>query len=116
MDDFGRCVAEIAVAPQYKYFTLELCGPENISVKEMISDIEEVIGHKIELKCISDDELRDSMSARNSSEYSIETLLMMFHHYNSGDFCGSAFTATSILKRTPARFAEFLNREHRELK
>lgn len=109
--DLGRCVTEIALSTQYKYSTLELCGPENLSALEMMSDIKEVVGKEIELKYISDDELRDSMSAKKSSEYSKETLLRMFHHYNGGDFCGSPFTASVILKTKPTTFIEFLKRE-----
>ncbi len=112
-EDFGQCVAEIIEEFQYAYSTLELCGPENLSVSAMISAMEEVSGQKIGFKYISDDELRMSMSARNASEYSIETLLQMFHHYNGGDFCGSDFVATAILKRKPATFIEFLKRELR---
>lgn len=112
-DDFGQCVAEIISENQYEYSSLELCGPENLSVSAMISAMEEVLGLKIGFKYISDDELRISLSARNASEYSIETLLKMFHHYNGGDFCGSDFVTTAILKRKPTTFIEFLKRELR---
>ncbi len=112
-EDFGQCVAYIFLANIYDYATLELCGPENLYVNEMISAMEEVSGEKIGFKYITDDELKKSMSARNASEYSIETLLQMFHHYNGGDFCGSGFVATAILKRKPATFIEFLKRELR---
>lgn len=109
--DFGNCVAKIALDSQYQYSTLELCGPENLSVLDMISSMENIMRCRINLEFISDDMLRKSMSARNASDYSIETLLKMFHHYNSGDFCGSAFTAFAILKRMPNTFSEFLKRE-----
>lgn len=111
VDDFGNCVAEVALGSEYQYSTLELCGPENLSVSEMISAMEKVMGCKISLTFISDDMLRKSMSERNQPDYSIETLLKMFHHYNGGDFCGSAFTSSAILKRSPTTFLEFLNRE-----
>lgn len=111
VEDFGNCVASIVLSPEYQYSTLELCGPENLSVSEMLSTIEKVIGQTIELKFITDDTLRKSMSERNASAYSIETLLKMFNHYNNGDFCGSAFTVSAILKKTPTTFIEFLNSE-----
>lgn len=110
-EDFGLCVAEIIGEDQYKYSTLELCGPENLSVSAMITTMEEVLRQKIGFKYISDEQLRMSMSARNASEYSIKTLLQMFNHYNGGDFCGSDFVAASILKRKPTTFMEFLKRE-----
>lgn len=109
-DDFGQCVAEIISTNKYEYSTLEICGPQNLSVSSMLSAMEEVIGAKVELRHISDDELRRSMSARNASEYSIDTLLRMFHHYNSGDFCGSDFVTATILKRRPGTFVDFLKR------
>lgn len=112
-DDFGQCVAEITADGQYEYSTLELCGPENLSVIEMISAMERVLGRKVGFKYISDDELRMSMLARNATEYSIDTLLRMFHHYNSGDFCGSDFVSSSILKRKPRSIVEFFKRELR---
>ncbi|MDE6010968.1 MAG: NmrA family NAD(P)-binding protein [Muribaculaceae bacterium] len=109
--DFGNCVAEIALGSGYHYATLELCGPDNLSASEMLSAMERVIGQKIELKYISDDELRKSMADKNVPEYSIETLLKMFHHYNGGDFCGSPFVTAAILERTPTTFLEFLMME-----
>ena len=109
--DFGNCVAAIALDKRFQYATLELCGPQNLSGSEMLSTIENVVGQEIELKYLIDDEIRRAMSERNAPEYSIETLLKMFHHYNNGDFCGSPFVTTAILKRTPTTFAEFLKRE-----
>ena len=109
--DFGNCVAAIALDERFQYTTLELCGPQNLSASEMLLDMESVIGQEIKLKYITDDEIRRSMSERKASDYSIETLLKMFHHYNGGDFCGSPFVTTAILKRTPTTFAEFLIRE-----
>ena len=109
--DFGNCVAAIALDERFQYATLELCEPQNLSASEMLSTIENVVGQEIKLKYLTDDEIRRAMSERNAPEYSIETLLKMFHHYNNGDFCGSPFVTTAILKRTPTTFAEFLIRE-----
>ena len=109
--DFGNCVAAIALSKRFQYATLELCGPQNLSASEMLSTIENVVGQEIKLKYLTDDEIRRSMSERNAPEYSIETLLKMFHHYNDGDFCGSDLVASTILKRAPTTFAEFLKRE-----
>lgn len=113
VDDFGDCVAEIAIERKFEYSTLELCGPENLSAPNMISAIEKTIGAKVGFKYITDEELRKSMSARNASEYAIDTLLRMFRHYNNGDFCGSPFTTSSILGRKPTGFDEFLKKELR---
>ncbi|MDE7421345.1 MAG: NmrA family NAD(P)-binding protein [Muribaculaceae bacterium] len=109
--DFGNCIAAIALDERFQYATLELCGPQNLSASEMLSTIENVVGQEIKLKYLTDDEIRRSMSERNAPEYSIETLLKMFHHYNNGDFCGSPFVTTALLKRAPTTFAEFLKRE-----
>lgn len=111
VDDFGECVAEISSNSKYLFSTLELCGPANLTGSQMLSEMEKVLRHSVELKYISDEEIRKSMSQRNVSDYTIETLLKMFHHYNNGDFCGSAFITTSILKREPTSFNEFLKRE-----
>lgn len=109
--DFGHCVAEIISDSRFDYATLELCGPQNLSVSEMLSAMQQVSGSEIGLKFITDEELTAAMSARNASVYSIDTLLKMFRHYNSGDFCGSDFVATAILQRKPQTFIEFLKRE-----
>ena len=108
VNDFGNCVAAIALDKRFQYATLELCGSQNLSASEMLSTIENVVRQEIKLKYLTDDEIRRSMSERNAPEYSIETLLKMFHHYNNGDFCGSPFVTTAILKRAPTTFAEFL--------
>ena len=109
--DFGICVAVIALDKRFQYATLELCGPQNLSASEMLSTIENVVGQEIKLKYLTDDEIRRAMSERNAPEYSIETLLKMFHHYNNGNFCGSPFVTTALLKRAPTTFVEFLKRE-----
>lgn len=109
--DFGQCVAEIIGCSEYNFATFELCGPENLSVSNILSDIEKTMGYEVGLQYISDEEFTKSMSARGASEYSIETLLKMFRHYNNGDFCGSPFIASVIMKKTPTTFIEFLNRE-----
>lgn len=111
VEDFADCVTKIASERQYGYCTLELCGPENLSAHDMICAIENIIGNKVDFKYITDDELRKSMSTRNASEYSIDTLLKMFRHYNNGDFCGSPFITSTILNRRPNSFSEFLKRE-----
>lgn len=109
-DDFGSCVAEVVSGNQYEYSTLELCGPQNLCASEMLSAMGEVLGEEIGMKYISDEEIRTLMSARNASEYSIDTLLRMFHHYNDGDFCGSDFVTKMILKRNPHTLVEFLKK------
>lgn len=109
--DFGQCVAEIVVNNEYVFSTLELCGPENLSVSKILSDIEKILGYEVGLQYIPDEELAKSMFARGASEYSINTLLSMFRHYNNGDFCGSPYIATVIMRKTPTTFIEFLNRE-----
>lgn len=110
--DLGECVAKIADSEQYCYATLELCGPQNLSVGEMLADISRALGNKeVKLEFITDEALTDSMRKRGATPYAIDTLLSMFRHYNTGDFCGSSFTATSVLGRQPASLSEFLRRE-----
>lgn len=111
VNDFASCVGAVVSDSKFQYSTVELCGPENLSATEMLSAMENVMGQKIELKYITDEILRKTMSERKAPEYKIETLLKMFHHYNSGDFCGSSFIVSAILNRTPTSFMEFINRE-----
>lgn len=111
VEDFGNAVARVVAESKFEYSTLELCGPENLSALVMVSDLERVLGHEIVLKFISDEEMRKAMTAKNTPEYSIETLLKMFNHYNTGDFCGSPFVTVAILGRKPGTFSEFLTRE-----
>lgn len=113
VEDFAYCVARIAVEREFEYSSLELCGPENLSADDMIRAIEKTIGNNVDFKYISDDELRNTMSSGNVSEYSIDTLLKMFRHYNNMDFCGSPFITGAILNRRPVSFSEFLIRELR---
>ncbi|MDE6669625.1 MAG: NmrA family NAD(P)-binding protein [Muribaculaceae bacterium] len=110
--DLGECVAKIADSEQYCYATLELCGPQNLSVSEMLTDMSEALGKKeVKLEFITDEALADSMHKRGATQYAIDTLLSMFRHYNTGDFCGSSFTVRSILDRQPSSLSEFLRRE-----
>lgn len=111
VNDFGDCVAEIALDGQFKYATLELCGPENLSACDMIAAIGKATGAEVSFRYITDEELRKTMSDRNASEYSTDTLLRMFRHYNNGDFCGSPFATSAILGRKLTLFSEFLKKE-----
>lgn len=109
--DFGNCVADIALDERFEYSTLELCGPQNLSALEMLSDMEHVLDREIKLRYITDDEFIKSMAEKNAPKHSIDSLLKMFHHYNNGDFGGSPFVTAAILKRMPTTFNEFLKKE-----
>lgn len=109
--DFGECVTKVLLENRFLFSSLELCGPENISVFKLLETLEILIGHRPTLKFLSDDELRNGMKAHGATNYAISTLLKMFDHYNKNDFCGSSFVATSILERPLITLKECLKRE-----
>lgn len=104
-------MADITLDERFEYSTLELCGPQNLSALEMLSDMEHVLDREIKLRYITDDEFIKSMAEKNAPKHSIDSLLKMFHHYNNGDFGGSPFVTAAILKRMPTTFNEFLKKE-----
>lgn len=109
--DLGEAVAAIIDNPVTRYATLELCGPHNLSAQDILSALADVIGKEVVLTFITDDTIAAGMKQRGASQYSIDTLLTMFRHYNEGDFCGSPVVAERLLGHYPASFNEFLKRE-----
>lgn len=109
-DDLGDCVARIFSDEAFCYATLELCGPANLSVSDILADMGRCVGGEVSLRFIPDEDFAASMRARGASDYSVDTLLRMFGHYNDGDFCGSDFVATAVLGRRPVDLLSFLRR------
>lgn len=111
LNDVAEAAAIILTKPGHTYATYELCGPENISLSDMVSAMEENFGHEIKVKTIQDEELTERLKRAGMGEYRIDGLLKMFKHYNEHGFVGNPNVLTWILGRKPNDLSSFICRE-----
>lgn len=107
--DYARVVAEVVTEHKYDFGCFDLCGPENLSAKDMVHIMEEVIGQKVSLRYITDDEFIEMSRQRKMAESTLSTLLAMFRAYNRYGFKGNSLTTEFLLGRKPSDFREFLH-------
>ncbi len=108
--DLAEVMTVILGNPDYIGATYELCGPENLSLKDMVSAMEECFGKTINVETTEDEQLSAMLRSFGADEYRVTTLLKMFHHYNEHGFVGNDNVATWILGRKPNDFKSFLRR------
>lgn len=93
--DVGEAVAEV-VARDLVHATLELAGPETLTVQEMADRAAAALGHPVTAERVPPPEGDD----RETRE-----LRAMFDHYDRFGFTGSAFTLRALLGREPTTWA-----------
>lgn len=107
-EDYGEIAAKVTLDSSNDYAQFDLCGPQNLSAKDMLDIFKEAVGHEIELRYIADKDFISMAESRGMSQYSIEVLLAMFHSYNSYGFPGNPYESTSLLGRSPHDFKTFV--------
>lgn len=107
-EDYGEIAAKVTLDRSYDYAQLDLCGPQNLSAKDMLDIFKEAVGDEIELRYIADEDFISMAESRRMSQYSIEVLLTMFHSYNRYGFLGNPYESTSLLGRLPHDFKTFV--------
>ncbi len=110
LEDLAEAVSILLMDKSYIGATYEICGPENLSLSDMISIFEKQLQRKIIVETPSDELMAQNMKKSGSDEYRISTLLKMFHHYNEHGFIGNPKIISMILGRKPNDFASFLNK------
>lgn len=108
--DYAEIAAEVITGSGYSYGSYDLCGPENLSARDMLKAMSEVTGRNVELRYMSDEEFINISRRNNMAESKIETLLAMFGAYNRYGFRGNPTVARYLLGRTPTDFGSFLRK------
>lgn len=109
VNDYAEIAAKITLCNSYCFGNFDLCGPQNLSASDMLTDMTDVTGHNIELKYISDQEFIATANDRNVPENTLNTLLAMFHAYNIYGFKGNPTISTMLLGHKPKDFKQFLS-------
>lgn len=105
--DVAEAVAKIIKGKNYYYSTLQLAGPKNLSLQELISSFETIAKRELQTAFISDE---DFIRHQNYSpdSYQVQTLMTMFEHYNQSGFYGNSYMLSHILGREPNKITDFL--------
>lgn len=107
-DDYGEIAAKVTLDDDYAYAQLDICGPRNLSVKDMLEALTGAVGSDIALKYITDHEFISMAESRGMPRYTLEVLLAMFRSYNRHGFSGNAWTSSQLLGRSPNDFRTFV--------
>lgn len=109
-EDYGEIVAKVTLDSGYDFAQLDLCGPHNLSAKDMVDIFKEVIGNEIEFRYIADKDFISMAESRGMSQYSIKVLLSMFHSYNRYGFLGNPYDSSTLLGRAPHDLKTFVSK------
>ena len=111
VNDFAEAATRTILNDEFNYNTFEICGPKNLSAKDILNYMKKVLSTEIELKFITDEEFIKINESHHAQKDKISTLLLMFKHYNEGDFCGNDFICRQIIGRQLTSFEKFLQNE-----
>jgi uncharacterized protein YbjT (DUF2867 family) len=110
LEDLAEAASIILTSPGHIGATYELCGPENLSLSDMIAAMEQHFGHKIKVETPQDAMFAAQLKKLGVGDYQVNTLLKMFQHYNEHGFIGNPNILTWILGRKPNNFSSFILR------
>ncbi len=110
LEDVAEAAAIILTSPGHKGATYELCGPENLTLSDMVAGIVQHTGHEIKVETPHDESFSVQLKKHGAGDYQVNTLLKMFQHYNEHGFVGNPNVLTWILGRKPNDFSNFINR------
>ncbi|AZN41657.1 SDR family oxidoreductase [Paenibacillus albus] len=110
LEDLAEAAAIILTSPGHKWATYEICGPENLSLSDMLAAMEQHFGHEIKVETPQDEMLAAELKKRGTGDYQAATILKMFQHYNEHGSVGNSNVLTWILGRKPNDFSSFILR------
>jgi uncharacterized protein YbjT (DUF2867 family) len=110
LEDLAEAVAIILTSPGHTGATYELCGPENLSLSDMIAAMEHHFGCEIKVETPQDEMFAAQLKKLGVGDYQVNTLIKMFQHYNEHGFIGNPNVLTWILGRKPNDFSSFVLR------
>lgn len=110
LEDLAAAVSIILTTPGHMYSTYEICGPENLSITDMLASFTQNLGRDVKAHTVPDEEWTLQLKKHGLGEYQVNTLLTMFRHYNMHGFTGSPNVLTWMLGRKPNSFNSFVHR------
>jgi uncharacterized protein YbjT (DUF2867 family) len=110
LEDLAEAAAIILTRPGHTGASYELSGPENLSLSDMITVMEQHFGREIKVETLQDEMFAAQLKKRGLGEYQVNTIVKMFHHYNEHGSIGNSNVLTWILGRKPNDFSSFILR------
>jgi uncharacterized protein YbjT (DUF2867 family) len=110
LEDLAEAISIILTSSGHMEATYELCGPENLSLSDMIAAMEQHFGREIKVETPHDEMFAAQLKKLGVGDYQVNTLLKMFQHYNEHGFNGNPNVLTWILGRRPSDFSSFILR------
>lgn len=110
LEDLAEAASIILTSPGHTGATYELCGPENLSLSDMIAAMKQHFSREIKVETLQDEMFTAQLKKFGVGDYQVNTLLMMFQHYNEHGFIGNPNVLTWILGRKPNDFSSFIFR------
>ncbi|MBD5356924.1 MAG: NmrA family NAD(P)-binding protein [Bacteroides sp.] len=107
VDNYGEIAAKVTLGEDYDYAQLDLCGPQNLSVKDMLDALSEAVSSEINLHYITDKDFISFAESRKMPRHTLDVLLAMFRSYNRYGFLGNSYVASKILGRPLNKFSSF---------
>jgi uncharacterized protein YbjT (DUF2867 family) len=108
LEDLAEAVSIILTKPGHAGSTYELCGPENLSLSDMVAAMEQHFGREIKVETPQDEMFAVQLKKHGAGDYQVDTLIKMFQHYNVHGFIGNPNILTWILGRKPNDFSSFI--------
>jgi len=108
LEDLAVAASIILTTPGNTGATYELCGPDNLSLLDMVSVFEQHFGREIEVDTPPDEMFASQLKKHGAGDYQVDTLLKMFQHYNVHGFVGNPNVISWILGRKPNDFSSFV--------
>ena len=110
LEDLAEAASIILTSPGHTGATYEICGPENLSLSDMIAVMKQHFGREIKVETLQDEMFAAHLKKIGVGDYQVNTLLKMFQHYNEHGFIGNPNVLTWILGRKPNDFSSFILR------
>lgn len=110
LEDLAEAASIILTKPGHTGATYEICGPENLSLSDMLAVLEQHFDREIKAETASDELWAVQLKKHGVGDYQVDTLLKMFQHYNEHGFIGNPNVLTWILGRKPNDFSSFILR------
>lgn len=108
-DDYGEIAALVTTDDAYAYAQLDLCGPRNLSARDMLDALSAAVGADITLRYISDDDFIRTAESRGMPRHTLDVLLTMFRSYNDYGFPGNPCVSGLVLGRPLNDFVSFVS-------
>jgi uncharacterized protein YbjT (DUF2867 family) len=112
--DVADAAARVLVESGHEGATYELCGAELLSQNEIANILSEQLGREIKAEAVDMVTWQQQARSAGMSDYALDTLLAMFRFYEQYGFWGNSHGLGWLIGRSPATFAQFLERTRRE--